>query len=267
MSAVYERILLTGAAGQLGRVLRPFLAQRCRHLRSSDRLAAPDDLYANEQWQVCNLADLQSCQALLEDVDVVVHMGGQSIEADWDVVHECNIVGAYNLWESARDSGVQRILFASSNHAVGFYERDDYLDERCTVRPDSLYGVSKVFGEGLGRYYSDKYSIAAFCMRIGSCYPEPTNRRMLSTWLSYTDLRQLIEVGLEADYRFEIVYGVSANKRAWWDNANAKRLGYTPQDDAEQWAQTLDAVEFDDPVARRFQGGEFAAMDYRSEPR
>ena len=265
MAALFDRILLTGAGGQLGRLLRPMLARHCRALRSSDILPAPERLGEGEEWVSCDLSSETDVLALLEGVDAVVHMGGQSAEAPWEIVRDSNIVGTYNLWEAARRSGVQRIVFASSNHTIGFHRRERRLDEACAVRPDTLYGVSKVFGETLGRHYADKYGVKAFCMRIGSCFPEPTNRRMLSTWLSYADLERLVGVGLEADYHFEIVYGVSANRRAWWDNSEAFRLGYAPQDDAEAWAGKLESAEGSDCVENAFQGGEYAARFFAGE--
>lgn len=206
----------------------------------------------------CDLADKAGVMALLEEVDAVLHLGGQATEASWETVNSSNIAGTYNVWEAARRAGAQRIVFASSNHATGFHRRERRLDETGAVRPDTLYGVSKVFGEALARHYADKYGIKAFCMRIGSCDPEPTCRRMLSTWLSYRDFGHLVEVGLRADYHYEVVYGVSANRCA----ANAYRLGYAPQDDAETWADKVAKLEVDDPVARTFQGGNFAALDF-----
>lgn len=265
MTAHFGTILLTGADGQLGRVLRPVLALHCRHLRSSDVRPLPGGLARHEEWICCDLASESDVLALLEGVDAVVHMGGQSTEAPWEVVRESNIVGTYNVWEASRRAGVQRMIFASSNHTIGFHRRERQLNDACSVRPDTLYGVSKVFGEALARHYADKYGLKALCMRIGSCFPTPTNRRMLSTWLSYADLERLVEVALAADYHFEIVYGVSRNRRSWWDNSNAYRLGYDPRDDAEAWASAVEHVEVSDPVEQAFQGGEFAARFFAAD--
>ena len=159
------------------------------------------------------------------------------------------IVGLYNVFEAARRNKVKRILFATSNHAVGFYRRDEKIDHRVYPKPDSRYGVSKVFGEALGSLYADKYGMEVYNMRIGNVNPEPVDKRRLSIWISPRDLAQLVTIGIEhPDIRFEIVYGISANKRAWYDNSNAERLGYKPQDDSEKWAKGV-AEKVDDPVS------------------
>jgi uronate dehydrogenase len=265
MNNRFDRLLLTGAAGQLGCALREPLKSYCHTLRLSDKTPLDTPAGANEEWVCCDLADPAATAALLAGVDAVVHLGGQATEADWTTIMDSNIAGAYHLWEAARRAGTQRIVFASSNHAIGFHRRSQTLDERSPVRPDSRYGLSKVFGEALARLYADKYSIKGFCIRIGSCFPEPSNRRMLSTWLSYRDLAQLVGVGLTADYHFEIVYGASANDRGWWDNSRAFALGYAPQDNAERWRAQVDSIEADDPVARSFQGGDFAAVEFTGD--
>ena len=256
-----NRLLITGAAGGLGKMLRQSLAGHYPILRLSSR-SGLEPAAAHEEIMYCDLADAAGMERLLEGVDAVVHMGGQSVEADWETVHRSNILGAYYLWEAARKAGTQRIIFASSNHAIGFHRRSTRLDETSLARPDSLYGLSKAFGEDLGRYYADKYGISCLCIRIGSSFPEPTDRRSLSTWMSYRDMTQLIQVGLEADYHYEIVYGVSNNTRSWWDNRNAYRLGFKPQDNAEQWAADVVGKVSSDPVTELFQGGGFAGKGF-----
>jgi uronate dehydrogenase len=219
-----ERLLITGAAGALGSVLRRHLVGRYPALRLSDRhdlgQAGP-----GEEMVVCDLADAAAVDRLLEGVDACVHLGGQPVEADWPTLMASNIVGCVNLWEAARKAGTRRILFASSNHAVGFYPRSQRIDHTSPPKPDSRYGLSKAFGEDLGLTYANKHGISCLAMRIGSCLAEPQDERMLSTWLSYPDWCRLVEAGLEADYVYEVVYGVSANPRSWWDNGNAYRLG------------------------------------------
>ena len=256
-----NRLLITGAAGGLGKMLRQSLVGHYPILRLSSR-SGLEPAAAHEEIMYGDLADAAAMERLLEGVDAVVHMGGQSVEADWETVHRSNILGAYYLWEAARKAGTQRIIFASSNHAIGFHRRSTRLDETSPARPDSLYGLSKAFGEDLGRYYADKYGISCLCIRIGSSFPEPTDRRSLSTWMSYRDMTQLILVGLEADYHYEIVYGVSNNTRNWWDNRNAYRLGFKPQDNAEQWAADVVGKVSSDPVTELFQGGGFAGKGF-----
>jgi uronate dehydrogenase len=189
-------------------------------------------------------------------------MGGQSVEAPWDVVIAANIVGCINLYEAARKAGTKRIIFASSNHAIGMYPRDQRLDHTTAPRPDSRYGLSKAFGEDLACFYAYKYGLSSLCIRIGSSFPEPKTRRMLSTWQSYDDIVQQVRAGLTADYLFEIVYGVSANTRSWWDNDNAERLGYRPADDSERFAAKVSEIGDGDPVSDALQGGAFAGQDY-----
>src|SRR6185503_15294950 len=168
------------------------------------------------------------------------HLGGYSVEGPWEAIHKSNIVGCYNIFEAARLNKVKRILFATSNHAVGFYRRDHTIDHRVYIKPDGRYGVSKVFGEALGSLYSDKYGMEVFLMRIGNVNPTPIDKRRLSIWISPRDIAQLVSIGIDhAGIRFEIVYGVSGNTRSWYDNSNATRLGYRPQDDAEDFAEEI----------------------------
>jgi len=202
-------------------------------------------------------------------VDAVVHLGGFALEGPWDMILRTNIVGCYNTFEAARLNGVRRMLFATSNHATGFYRRDQKIDHRVYPKPDSRYGLSKVFGEQLGSLYADKYGMQVFCMRIGNVNPEPLDTRRLSIWISPRDFAQLVEIGIEhPDIRFEIVYGVSGNQRSWYDNSNAVRLGYRPQDDAETYASAVMAKEKPgaDPRAETFQGGSFVLAEIGGDP-
>lgn len=256
-----QRLLLTGAAGQLGRGLRERLRGICPILRLSD-IAEMPPAQAGEEVLRCDLADAEAVRALLHEVDAVVHLGGQAVEAPWETILRCNIHGAINLWEAARLAGTKRILFASSNHAIGFYHRADRIHHVVPARPDTRYGLSKVFGEELAKLYAFKYGISALCMRIGSCFPKPTTQRMLSSWLSLADLERLVRVGLKADYLFEVVYGSSNNPQSWWDNSNAERLGYRPQDTAEDFREAVEQLGESDPRAAPFQGGPFAADEF-----
>src|SRR5215467_10604993 len=206
---------------------------------------------------------------ITKGVDAVVHLGGYSVEGPWKVIHEANIVGCYNVFEAARKNKVKRILFATSNHAVGFYRRDETIDHRVYPKPDSRYGVSKVFGEALGSLYADKYGMEVVCMRIGNVNPRPMDKRRLSIWLSPRDLAQLVSIAIDRPgIRFEIVYGVSGNRRSWYDNANAERLGYQPQDDSEPYAEEVlgNTIPGADPRTEKYQGGTFVLAEDGGDP-
>ena len=256
----FRRLLLTGAAGGLGRVLRPRLARLCATLRVSD-IAELGAAAPGEEVVAAKLEDAAAVLDLLTDVDAVVHLGGVSVEGPFGPILQANIVGVHNLYEGARRHRVRRIVFASSNHVTGFYRQDEVVSPREPMRPDGNYGVSKAFGELLSRFYFDRYGIETVCLRIGSSFPEPKDRRMLATWLSYDDLERLVVASLTAPVAgFSVVYGVSANGTTWWDNAKAAHLGYRPQDSSEPWRRTLEAkqpvLDPKDPVVR-FQGGGF----------
>ncbi|MCP5150286.1 MAG: NAD(P)-dependent oxidoreductase [Ectothiorhodospiraceae bacterium] len=261
----FERLLLTGAAGALGTELRRDLAGLARVMRLSDREPV-SPAKAGEEVVRCDLADADGMLALTEDVDAVVHMGGVSRENTFANILESNIVGLYNLYEGCRKNGVGRVVFASSNHAIGFYPRTRTIDASVPHRPDSFYGVSKAFGEDLSRYYFDKYGIETVCLRIGSCFPEPVDRRMLATWLSYPDLARLVSRSLLApQVGHMVVYGMSDNLEKLWDNTMASSLGYVPKDSAETYRERVEAATpVPDPrdPAVRFQGGGFTAAGH-----
>jgi uronate dehydrogenase len=194
----------------------------------------------------------------VKGADAVVHLGGFPDEAPWEVILRANIVGAYNLFEAARRQGVRRIVFASTNHTTGFFRRDEKIDHRVYPRSDSRYGASKVFGEQLGSLYADKYGLSVLCMRIGNVTPAPIDKRRLSNWMSPRDLAQMVRIGIDhPDIHFEIVYGVSGNARTFYDNGNAARLGYRPQDNSESFATAVLKKERPpkDPRTELFQGG------------
>jgi uronate dehydrogenase len=261
-----KTVLITGAAGGVGGHLRRELADRYR-LRLSD--ARPvTDLARHERFARADLARLADCVRITRGVDAIVHLGAYSVEGPWAAILEANIVGCYNVFEAARQSGVKRIVYASSHHAVGFHRRDHVIDHGAEVRPDTRYGVSKVFGEALGRLYADKYGREVFCIRIGNVNPSAIDERRLSVWSSPRDLAQLVSIGIDhPDVRFEIVYGVSGNRRTFYDNANAARLGYRPLDDSEPQAEEVLAREGPgDPVADLYQGGLFTVAEAIPNP-
>ncbi|KWI32835.1 NAD-dependent dehydratase [Burkholderia ubonensis] len=256
----FRRLLLTGAAGNLGCQLRGALADWADVVRVSD-VAPLGDAAAHEEVRVADLADRQAVAALVDGVDAIVHLGGISVDAPFDDLLEANIRGTYNLYEAARKHGVKRIVFASSNHAIGFHPVTEVLDADAPQRPDSLYGVTKCFGEALSRYYFDRFGIETVCLRIGSSFEAPKNPRMLVTYLSYRDFIELVRCSLLTNrVGHVVVYGVSDNPVKWWDNTKAGFLGFRPRDSSEQFAGrfalTAPSTDLDDP-AQRFQGGGF----------
>ncbi|WP_114947531.1 NAD-dependent epimerase/dehydratase family protein [Microvirga calopogonii] len=258
-----KRILITGAAGRLGTILRGSLAGQCELLRLSD-IVPMEDARDGEQIVPCDLADAAAVQLLCEGVDAVIHLGGIPYETGWPEMLRTNIAGTINLYEGARHAGVDRVIFASSNHATGMYPNDRTLSGESPPRPDSRYGLTKAFGEDVAALYAYKHGVRSFCLRIGSCLPKPDNRRALSTWLSHDDFVRLVQVGLTADYVHEIVYGVSRNTRSWWDNSAAYRLGYEPRDNAEIYAAEVEGIELKTELARLYQGGNFVPEEFSS---
>jgi uronate dehydrogenase len=264
-----ERVLVTGAAGGIGRMIRPLLRDVYPLVRLSDIVEiAPE---AGEEFVVADLADLAAVERICAGMDGVIHLGASSVEDRWEPILNNNIIGCYNLFEAARREGVKRVVFATTNHVVGFYRRQRTIDHMVMPRPDSRYGVSKAFGEALGRMYADKYGLRVLNIRIGNVDQRPVDRRRLSIWISPRDLVQLMRIGLEhPDLHFEVVYGISDNARAWYDNRNALRLGYAPADRAEDHAK--EATEADlalapDPIGEQFQGGGFCTMEFTGDVR
>ncbi|MFO1320112.1 MAG: NAD(P)-dependent oxidoreductase [Burkholderiales bacterium] len=258
-----KRVLITGAAGLVGGVLR-------EHLRNDYRLVLLDrspmaDSREGETAVVGDIRDTDVLRRAMHEVDAVVHLAGEPVETTWDRIRDANIEGCYQVVEAARAARVRRFIFASSNHAIGFHERTERIDEACVTRPDTRYGVSKVFGEAILSYYADKFGLTSVCLRIGTLRrPDaPADRRHLSTWISHRDFAQLVRCSIEADIHFEIAYGVSNNTRSWWQDSAATRLGYHPVDDAESFATSLDAAAMAplDPFAERYQGGLFCSQE------
>jgi uronate dehydrogenase len=261
-------VLITGAAGGIGTRLRRLLKGVYPHIRLSDIRPLPD-LAAHEAFVEADLADLAQVEKAVAGVDGVVHLGGVSVEHPWDAVLNANIVGCYNLFEAARRQRVKRIVFASSNHAVGFYPRARKIGVDAPVRPDSRYGVSKAFGEAIGALYAYKHGLRVTCIRIGNLADAPVDRRRLSIWIKPEDLAQLIRIGLEhPDIRFEIFFGASANERAWWDNEPAFRYGYAPTGRAEDHAADALAAQQALPADRVgdwYQGGPFCSSEFDAD--
>lgn len=251
-----KTILITGAAGRIGTFMRAELAGKYE-LRLSD-INPVRDLKPGETFMRADISKMKDARRITKGVDAVVHFGGQSGEHDWEHILNANIIGFYNTLEAARVNGVKRFLVATSNHAVGFYPITQTVDHKVYIKPDSRYGVSKVFNEALASLYADRYGMEMFCMRIGNVNREPIDRRRLAIWISPRDMAQLVTIGIERPkLHFEIVYGISDNARAWFDNVNAFRMGYQPRDRGEDYAAAILQREGppENTPADIFQGG------------
>ncbi|MEL7559227.1 NAD(P)-dependent oxidoreductase [Stutzerimonas chloritidismutans] len=255
-----NRLLLTGAAGGLGKVLRETLRPYAKIIRLSD--IAPMDARTGDYEEVvqCNLADKAAVHALCEGVDAIVHFGGVSVERPFEEILEANIKGVFHIYEASRKHGIKRVIFASSNHVIGFHKQTETIDASAPRRPDSYYGLSKSYGEDMASFYFDRYGIETVSIRIGSSFPEPLNRRMMATYLSYRDLTNLIERSLfTPNVKHTVVYGASANRDQWWDNRMAAHLGFEPQDTSEVFREKIEQqppYAPNDP-ALIYQGGAF----------
>ncbi|MES3676013.1 NAD(P)-dependent oxidoreductase [Halomonas elongata] len=260
-----NRILVTGAAGGVGKAIRPHLERLAHRVRLSD-VADLGEAAEHEEIVPCDLADAQAVKELVDGCDGVIHLGGVSVEKPWEGILQSNIIGVYNLYEAARKLGKPRIVFASSNHTIGFYPRTTKLDTEVPHRPDSLYGVSKCFGEDLASLYHDKFGVETLSVRIGSCFPKPADTRMMATWLSVEDFVALLERAFVAPkLAHTVVYGASANNETWWDNSKSSFLGWSPRDTSEPWRAEVEAkagaIDPDDPTVV-YQGGKFAAQGH-----
>ncbi len=250
-------ILITGAAGQIGTVLSENLEIDGWSLRLLDRVPTPSTKWPDSV--ACDLNDAAAIRSAMEGVDCVIHLAGIPQEAPFDELLEDNIRGTYNVFEAARSSGVKRVVFASTNHVVGFHPTAIALDEHVESRPDTLYGASKVFGEALGRLFHDKYGLEVLSIRIGSFRQRPTSLRELSTWLSPGDAVRLFEACVTAhDVGYRVVYGVSANTRVKWTDRTARLIGYVPINDAETFASEIDQHAPSD----EFHGGAYTEPDH-----
>jgi uronate dehydrogenase len=252
-----ERILITGAAGGIGTMLRRRIARPQRILRLLD-VAPLHRAEPGEQVETvaADITDLDAMRHAAKDVDAIIHLAGIAHESDWQSILHTNIHGIYTVLEAARSMGVMRVILASSNHAVGFYPYSDVVPDYVFPRPDTRYGVSKATNEALGSLYYDRHGINVLCVRIGSCFEKPHDRRMLSTWLSPDDCARLMEALLTApNPGFRVLWGISANTSARFSLDEARALGYEPRDDAEQYAHALPPLPVSD--VDRYIGGSY----------
>ena len=264
-------ILITGGSGQIGSMLRTRLARPGRTLRLLDTSPPADPAGPGEEVVVASVTDMAAMQHACAGVDAVIHLAGVSGEAPWQHILETNIQGTYTVFEAARRAGVPRVIFASSNHAVGFTPRSAFpVPDYAFPAPDTYYGVSKVTGEALAAQYYHRYRMDTICLRILSCFERPRNVRMLSTWLSPDDAGRLFDACLTAEQPgFRVAFGVSANTRGGWVSLDeARALGYQPKDDAEAYAAEIIAAQGEpdpaDPVLA-YLGGEFTQPEYDAD--
>jgi uronate dehydrogenase len=259
-------IVLTGAAGRVGRMLRDRLGRPGRVLRLVD--TAPLAAGPGEEAIQASVTDLDAMTAACAGAAAVLHLGGISGEAPWEQIAEVNINGTYVIFEAARREQVSRVVFASSNHAVGFSPRAGFpVPDYAFPAPDTYYGVAKVAGEALAALYHSRYGLDAICLRILTCADRPANVRALSTWLSPDDAGRLFEAALTVPGPgFRVAYGVSANTRGGFVSlAEARALGYEPRDDAEAYAaEVIAAAGEPDPAdpTLAYLGGPFCLPEF-----
>lgn len=261
-------VLITGAAGRIGKVLREGLRGRYSLIRLVDYQPITD-LQDGEEFIQLDIADMDAVEKAMEGMDAAVHLAASVSSLGWETMFGPNFIGTYNLYEAARRKGVHRMVYASSIHAHGFYRRDQKVGSDSQPRPDSVYGVSKVFGEAFGRLYADKYGIEVVALRIASFQARPTTARHLGTWLSHRDCISLVQRALEVpNIHFEVVYGTSANTRELYKDPGRVRIGYQPQDNAEDYAEEVLAVS---PVAaepeleRTFHGAMYTSKGFSGD--
>ena len=259
-----KKLVLTGAAGRLGSYLREPLSELCDNLVSTDLVEGIGSTYSGETYIKADLANFDEVNALMDGAEMIVHFGALSDEDTFDEILSSNIIGAYNVWEAAARNHVNRVIYASSIHAVGMYPKNEYIGINVPHRPDTFYGLAKCFAEDLASLYWDKKQVEAVCLRILSC-AKVTSSRALGSWLSYDDLILLVKRAIDAPTTgFSIIYGVSNNDRTPVDNSEASFLGYKPKDNAEQYADKIlrnaNKVNKNDP-AQIFHGGPFAAVE------
>lgn len=261
-----KKILFTGASGALGRAIAPRLAARGYALLLSDIADYPEALPPKAEFRKLDLNDRDGVLALAPEVSAILHFGAVSTEQAFEDILAANIRGIHHIFELAR-AAEARVIFASSNHTIGFHERGRTLDVDCEMRPDGFYGLSKAYGELLGKMYWYKHGVESLSLRIGTSIEKPLEPRHLSTWLSFDDLTGMLEAGLNAPaLGCRVTWGVSDNARSWWRSDDAD-LGIVRHDNAEDFAESLVRPEPDDLISKKYQGGPFCSIHYtRKEP-
>ncbi len=255
-------VLITGASGALGRQVAAALGARGWKLVLTDIAPFPDRLAEGARFERADLEDGVAVLRLAEGCGTILHFGGISTDQPFETVIGPNIRGLYHIYEAARRERA-RVLFASSNHAIGFHERSTKLDADCQFLPDSFYGLSKAYGELMGRLYWFKHGVENVNVRIGSSFPEPKNARMLATWLAYNDLVELcVRATLAEKTGTCVIWGASANNSSFWRSDARAALGWLPRDSADPYAGQVGSIVSDDPVEERYQGGGYCATDF-----
>jgi uronate dehydrogenase len=259
-------VLLTGASGALGRMLAKELGAAGYTLRLTDISPFPDPLPARAKFVRADLNEALAIVRQAEGCGTILHFGGNATEQPFETIIEPNIRGLYHIYEAARREGA-RVVFASSNHTIGFHERpkgnDAKLDFDCQFRPDGYYGLSKVYGELMGRLYWDKHGVENVNVRIGSCQPRPMNARALSTWLSYPDLARMMIRCVEAErVGHSVIWGASNNPATFWGKDHRDRIGWQPEDNAEDYRAEIEGKVSGDAVEERYQGGFYTPIEY-----
>jgi uronate dehydrogenase len=259
---VAKPILLTGASGALGRMLARELSAAGHVLRLTDIAPFPDPLPPGAEFERADLEDGAAVLRLAEGVSDILHFGGVSTNQPFEEVFGPNFRGLFHIYEAARRERA-RVAFASSNHAIGFHLRETKLDADCAFRPDGYYGLSKAYGELMGRLYWDKHGVENINYRIGACRPEPHDRRALSIWLSYPDLLRLVQCTIAAKrFGHAVIWGCSANPPSYWGADHRERIGWQPQDSAEAFRDKVGHIVSDDPANERHQGGWYCSPGY-----
>ena len=263
----YNKIVLTGASGRLGSYLREPLSKITKKLVSTDNEDIGKTLH-NEVFKKLNIKNFKEVNKILKKTDLIIHFGAYSNEGPFQEILDSNILGTYNIWKSAKKNKIKRIIFASSIHSVGMYRVNEVINHKVMHKPDTFYGLSKCFGENLAQMYWDKCGIECLTIRILSC-AKVTSKRSLSTWLSYDDLiRIVIQSTKIKKLGFEIIYGVSNNKRLNVDNSNAtKKLKINIKDNAEKFLNKLEQkldIKKDKP-GDKYLGGPFSIAKLESD--
>lgn len=252
-----KKLLITGAAGGVGRLIAGQLGAVAETFRLSD--IAPIE-NPEAEFVPCDLSDAEAVDRLVEGCDGILHLGGISVERSFDEILGPNLIGVHNIYEAARKHGGPRVLFASSNHVVGYYRQDEHLDATAAHQPDGWYGISKSYGEAVALMYHRKFGIESALVRIGSCFAEPKDRRMLATWMAAEDFVSLIErVFLAPRLGCPVIYGISNNDIRWWDNSKVAYLGWKPKRNSAEFAEKVEQLPMPAPDASVsvYQGGAF----------